>query len=184
MINFQIEQLLASKLYGSVIVVSFRNPNDLKFDNPETQSKFSNLRQATFPIELVGPKVQIPGTDQFMPGKRERFQAMNVENLIVLNVSPTLSRSDASSCYHHFRALNEHKAAAFKSLIDAVVAKLKLVQVGVVIDRLEILVSLIGAEETLKLVKMIKSGSGNDGTNNFLYPFYGHVDFGLTQSHG
>ena len=70
------------------------------------------------------------------------------------------------------------KGRAINSLIDAICNKLKLTQAGVVIDRLEILTSLIGAEDTLKLIKTIKTRQEPCG----LFPFFAHVDFSMMAS--
>jgi len=64
-------------------------------------------------------------------------------------------------------------------LIDAITNKLKLTQASIVIDRMELLTSLLGPEETLKFVKMIKQADSKCG----LYPFFGHADFSMTTSH-
>jgi hypothetical protein len=67
-----------------------------------------------------------------------------------------------------------------KDLLDAIAAKLKLTQAGVIIDRMEIMTSLIGSDDTLKLVKMIKHGpvtSDKKKTDSIFYPFFGHIDF-------
>ena len=64
--NYQIEQILTSTLFGTVILLNFRNLNqDLKFENSELSTKYSyaNLLKTTITIELEGPKVAIPGTN-------------------------------------------------------------------------------------------------------------------------
>lgn len=53
---------------------------------------------------------------------------------------------------------------------------------GIVVDRIELLVSLIGPEDTLKLVKMIRHTSDTSQSNVY-YPFYGHIDFSMTAGH-
>lgn len=69
-----------------------------------------------------------------------------------------------------------------KELLDAIAAKLKLTQAGVIIDRMEIMTSLIGSDDTLKLVKMIKHGpvtSDKKKIDSIFYPFFGHIDFSM-----
>ena len=52
------------------------------------------------------------------------------------------------------------------------------------VDRLELMTSLIGPEDTLKLVKTIRhSTDAQGGVGNVYYPFYGHIDFGMTGGH-
>ena len=55
LINHQIETLLQSRLYGPVILLSFRNyARDVRFVNPELQAKFSteNMVRSTVQIEV------------------------------------------------------------------------------------------------------------------------------------
>lgn len=121
-----------------------------------------------------------------MPGRREKLTICNGDNLVVVNLCPTLgsSKSEQTNCYQYFRT--NPNAAAFKSLLDAVTSKLKLTQAGVVVDRIELLTSLLGPDETLKFVKLVKhTGPKPDGKPGEcgLYPFVGHADFSMTTSH-
>lgn len=55
---------MQSKLYGTVILLSFRNTRkDLKFEAAELNAKAAALPKSTIQVELEGPKVAIPGTD-------------------------------------------------------------------------------------------------------------------------
>ena len=126
----------------------------------------------------------MPGVDAKMPGKRERFTICHLDNLVLVNLCPSLSgsRSDPTSCYQYFRTLQSNRAKALKDLLDAIAAKLKLTQAGVVIDRMELMTSLIGSDDTLKLVKMIKHGpvtTDKKKTDSLFYPFFGHIDFSM-----
>ena len=104
LINNQIETLLLSKLYGTVILLSFRNfSQHLKFESEELNLKFSKvvLQANTIKVEIEGPPIVIPGVDAKMPGKRERFTVCHLDNLVLVNLCPSLSgtRSDPTSCY-------------------------------------------------------------------------------------
>ena len=76
------------------------------------------------------------------------------------------------------------KAKSLKALLDTVAGKLKLSQSGIVVDRLEILASLLGVEETLRFIKMVKTGQKADGGKSDMFPFYAHVDFSLMGQQG
>lgn len=127
-------------------------------------------------VELEGPKVKMPGSDILIPGRRERFTVIQMDNLVVVNLCPTYSKD----IYAHFRTMPpQGKAKSLKGLLDSIAAKLKLSQSGVVIDRLEILASLMGIEETLRFVKLVKTGQKADDKKSEMFPFYAHVDFSL-----
>ena len=142
------------------MLLSFRNfGQDLRFESPELAAKCTKdaLSAGTLKIELEGPKIAIPGSDQLMPGRRERFSLGHAANLVVVNLCPSLGTSKAdTSLYPYFRQLTGNRAKVFKDLLDAIVTKLKLTQAGIVVDRLELLASLIGPDDTLKLIKMIR----------------------------
>ena len=143
--------MLQSKLYGAVILVSFRNfAQEMRFQNEELTTRFADLKKNTLKVEVQGPSV-IKG----VPGRKERLTVCHLDNLIMLNVSPALGKSDPLNCYHYLRAsTNPQKALA--DLIDAIVKQLKLTQASVVVDRLELMTALFGPEETLKFIKVIK----------------------------
>ena len=99
---------------------------------------------------------------------------LHSDNLIVLNVSPTLLSSSKSSAYTYLRNSKDPAQALF-TLIQATMQTLKLKsQVGLIIDRLEMMVALCGPDKTLGFVKQVQ----NQGAE--LYPFYAHIDFSQT----
>lgn len=79
----------------------------------------------------------------------------HAENLVLINVCPTLLSSTKSSAYSFLRA-NSDPAQALFNLIQASLATLKLKsQIGLVIDRLELMVALCGPDPTLEYVKQV-----------------------------
>jgi len=104
-INYQIETLLSSKLYGAVIVISFRNyEQELRFDKQEFQTKFSGraLAQNLEKIEVSGAPVIHKGFT--LPGKKEKISVCHIDNFILVNVSPCLSKTDPTSVYSYLRS--------------------------------------------------------------------------------
>ena len=100
LINHQIETLLQSKLYGAVILISFRNfTQEMKFQNDEMSNRFAELSKNTLKVEVQGPSL-IKG----VPGRKERLTVCHLDNLILINASPVLGKSDPLNCYHFLRA--------------------------------------------------------------------------------
>lgn len=113
-----------------------------------------------------------------LPGRKERLTVCHVDNLILLNLSPCLGRGDATSIYDFVRSQPApHKA--IQQILQGIISQLKLSQVGVVIDRVELLTCLLGPQETLKLVKSLKQQAQDGEAPNVVYPFFAHVDFSL-----
>ena len=53
LINYQVETLLQSNLYGAVILVSFRNfAQEMRFQNGELSEKFAEIAKNTLKIEV------------------------------------------------------------------------------------------------------------------------------------
>ena len=83
MINYQLETLLSSKLYGSVILISFRNfRTELAFQSSELREKFSKEELASNSIKV---EVQGPSKFEGIPGRKERLSIIQVDNLIIVN---------------------------------------------------------------------------------------------------
>ena len=78
-----------------------------------------------------------------MPGRKERLTVCHVDNLILLNLSPCLGRADPTSIYDFVRSQTKPHEAIEK-ILHAVIEQLGLTQVGVIIDRLELLTCLVG----------------------------------------
>ena len=153
MINHQLETLLSSKLYGPVILLSFRNyARDVRFVNADFKAKFAlaNLAKNKVTVEVAGPSLM-----KGVPGRKERLSVCQVDNLIFVNLAPCLSRADTTSVYDYMRS-QTNPAQTLRELLHAIVAKLSLTQVGLVVDRVELMAALLGAQETLKFVKTVK----------------------------
>ena len=156
----------------------------MRFNNGELQTKFdkANLASNTLKIEVQGPP---PANMPSLPGRKERLTVCHVDNLILLNLSPCLGRADPTSLYDFVRSQPAPHQALDK-IIQAVIGQLKLSQVGVVIDRVELLTSLLGAPETLKLLKSLKYQNQQDASHSsskdVVYPFFAHVDLSLCPS--
>ena len=116
-----------------------------------------------------------------LPGRKERLSVCHVDNLILLNLSPCLGRADPTSIYDYIRS-QPAPHQALEKILQAIIAKLNLSQVGVVIDRVELLICLLGPQETMKLLKSLKhQAQAEEGSDapNVVYPLFAHVDFSL-----
>ena len=123
LINYQLETLLQSKLYGPVILFSFRSyERDVRYISQDLQTKFSkgNLAKNLLTIEVEGAPMA-PG----LPGRKERVKVCHCDNLIMLNLSPCLSRSDATSIYDLVRSA-KNPYQSLMSIIQAIIKQLSL----------------------------------------------------------
>ena len=122
----------------------------MRFQNDELTTRFAELKKNTLKVEVQGPSV-IKG----VPGRKERLTVCHLDNLIMVNVSPVLGKSDPLNCYNYLRA-SANPQRALVDIIDEIVKQLKLTQTSIVVDRLELMTALFGPEETLKFIKVIK----------------------------
>ena len=180
LINHQIETLLQSKLYGAVVLLSFRNiDSDLQFRAQDLSEKFAAIKKSPIKVE-----VQCPSTIKGVPGRKERLTVFHKENLILVNLQPCFSKNDQTSCYHFLRGA-ANKPQALTDLLVSITKQLKLTQASLVIDRLEYMTSLFGQQDTLKFIKLAKHQSSSNEeekqTDKVLYPFFGHIDFSMVQ---
>jgi hypothetical protein len=163
LINNQLETLLKSQLYGVVVLVNFRNyAKEVHFENEEIAQKYSPeiMAKNSIKVEMTQPgggeEKKIGDKIIKMPPKKEMISVCHVENLVLLNVCPTLIQSAPKAlpnCYQFLRS-SQKPAQTLFTLINATLAKLKLKsQVGLVIDRLEMLTSLCGPDQALSFVK-------------------------------
>ena len=103
LINHQVETLLQSKLYGPVILLSFREfSRDVRFVSQELAERFSaeNMARNTIKVEVAAGPPLMAG----LPPRKERVNVCHVENLILVNLSPCLGRSDQTSVYDFVRS--------------------------------------------------------------------------------
>ena len=105
-------------------MLSFRDfGRDVHFLNEELKTKFSyaNLAKSTIKVEVTCGPPLMPG----LPGKKERLTVCKLDNLIVLNLSPCLSRTDPTSLYDFVRGQAD-PAKTLKDVIQATVSQLAL----------------------------------------------------------
>lgn len=119
LINHQIETLVQSRLYGPVILLSFRNyARDMRFSNQELQTKFdmANMARNTIKVEVEGPPLM-----KGLPGRKEKLSVCKVDNLILLNLSPCLGRTaDPTSIYDFVRSQTQPQQTILE-IIQAVI---------------------------------------------------------------
>ena len=133
---------MQSKLYGHVVLFSFRNyARDVRFVNCELATKLAPeaLARSTIKVEVEGPPLM-----KGVPGRKECVPVCHLDNLIVVNLSPCLSRTDTTSCYDFIRGQKEPQTT-LKALLAGITKQLKLTQMALVIDRVELMAALIGA---------------------------------------
>lgn len=119
------------------------------------------------------------GNNIVLPGRKEKFNICRVDNLIIVNLHPCVGKADTTNLYPWIRS-DLSPGSALLNLVKEITKQQKLSQAGVVVDRIELLASLLGTESTLKFIKEIRHSSAEQG----LYPFFGHVDFALAPKSG
>ena len=159
-INQHIEIMASSKLYGDVILLSFRPVTELAF--PRDETKLQGLQESK--IAVQGPKKVINGIS--LPGRKENLKCLKADNLTVIDLSPSLSKD---TTYAFIRAASD-PVESLISLLDAALGKST--QATLIVDKLELLSLLLTPPKTLLFLKRVKQHTA-------LLPFFCHVDFSL-----
>lgn len=158
--------MLTSKLYGQVVVIGLRPMSELRFSDL-LAPKFSEWSKHTETVEVAGAApLVIKGIS--MPARKEKLTIYKHENLVYIDLSPTLCKA---TVYQHVRS-SSNPATALHTLLSQISAKAQ--QSTVLIDRLELLVSLVGQLPCLDLIKQIRLQEN-------LFPFFAHCDTSLIQ---
>lgn len=138
--------MLTSKLYGQVVLIALRPASQLTFTDL-TSSKYQDWQKNTETVDVPSsaPPMVVKGIT--MPARKEKLTIHKHENLCVLDMSPSLRKG---TVYQHVRS-SQNPLKALTALITQITGKAQ--QTTIVVDRLELLVSLIGQLPTLDLVK-------------------------------
>lgn len=88
--------LLKSQLYGAVVLVNFRNyAKEVHFESEELAKTYAPEVMAKHSVKVemtngVGEEKKIGDQIIKMPPKKEMISVCHVENLVLINVCPTL----------------------------------------------------------------------------------------------
>ena len=157
--NYQIETMLLSKLYGCVLVLGFRPRTEFRL--AELAPKFAKLWESAETIEVAGTPQVIKGIA--LPARKEKLTIYRLENLVYIDLCPQLKKA----CFYNYVRSQENPSQALLTLLAGICKANQ--QNTVIVDRLEILTSLLGPSRTLDFIKHIR-------TTENLFPFFAHFD--------
>ncbi|CDW85968.1 UNKNOWN [Stylonychia lemnae] len=183
-INYGIEQLIQSKIYGNVIYLSMRNIKDLKFLNDDYSAKYSH--QALYQnIAKIGDVEYhtLMASGQSIP-KRESISIPKLDNLILLNAYPLLINPPGigglgkpSNIYQILKQ-SEKPYETLLKIINIIISSQKLGQAALVIDSLQLFEKLGKPSDLLNFFGQVQRSIESSS----IFPVYVHSDFSLVRN--
>eukprot|EP00347_Sterkiella_histriomuscorum_P006828 403351279 len=174
-INYNIEQLLSSKIYGQ---------RDMKFTNPDFQAKYSAQVLAQNTVKCGDLEYQTTMASGQQIPKKEQLIVSRVDNLVYLNAYPLLLNpagvggpGKLSNIYQILKQSTKPYEALF-NIIQLIIKSQQIGQAAVVIDCLELLEKFGQPGELIDFIKKVK----NSGDASNMFPFYVHSDFQLIKN--
>lgn len=112
LVNYQIETMLSSKLYGCVLVLGFRPRTEFRL--VELASKFAKLWESAETIEVAGIPQVIKGIK--LPARKEKLTIYRLENLVYIDLCPQLKKG----CVYNYVRSQENPSQTLQNLLAGI----------------------------------------------------------------